>query len=234
MSGASSALDKYWLIAVPTAIAAAGTCLSLSWHGFVSALKGGPVPSATVLAVLACTVWVFLRYVEATRDELEMAKEYVDAIPSLGVEPVLIIFAIAACFGALIAFASNLLVYSAILVCLHVADLAGTVWVKQAFYEVERKVSRVPVSVRRALREYYVGRPQLRLRSLRLAGTLLALGIAVDARIYNSARGAEAAWAAILLSVLLTELFHGSWRSARNEAIDRGHRRVGANPRGTA
>jgi len=218
MKSTDEILTEYWLGAI--GLASATAYWLLSKEEFHRVLTSGIGPAITLIAVLASTLLLFALYIAGTYDDLDKAAGYVTGIKLDGSRHVIIIFALAICFGALIAFAANLIVYCGILFGLQIVDLIGFLTIRRIFIgnEAEAK-ERVPSSEWRALKDYYFVRPHLPLRSLRLLGTAVALGLAVLLEMRRSAALGELAWAIVVASVWSAEYCHSNWRKLLKESL---------------
>lgn len=218
-----STLDKYWIIGISVAIGAASVLLSREtlWQE----ITRGLVSAITTLAALGTTLFIFALYMDASRKELDLAKkyEYIKHIELSGSEHVIMIFVLGLLFGGLIAFVANLLVYAALMSGLQVADFVGTEIVIRRFKDAEKQTPRMSASVKASLNEYYVNRPHLLLRFLRLVGCVVALLLAIGARIQHSGLFAEVGWATMIFSVLYSERVLYGWRKARKDALAMHH-----------
>lgn len=215
-------LDKYWALAIAVAVGCAS--ILLTRDVLLREFEQGPLHSVTVIAALASTLFIFVLYINATREELELAKthKYIELIGQLEAEQVILIFAVALCFGGLIAFVTNLLVYSAIMIGLQVFDLVGAYVVRRRFQDAEKK-KHVDIPGRVILHEYYVLKPHLILRSVRLIGCTIALVLAIAARRNNSAVLTALGWAAMICAILSSEYVLHLWRKVRRQRLKSRH-----------
>jgi hypothetical protein len=229
-----SMLLTYWSTAIGVAIGTASVLLSRD--ALLRALEQGPIPAVTIIAVLAATLLVFVLYMEGTREELNFGEEYriLATVRRPQPEHVVLIIWLAICFGGLIAFATNLLVYCGILICLEAGDLFGTVTVRRRVRDALKKgVPHLTVSAKNAFDVYYNGKGHLWLRSFRLLGTGMALGLAI----YLSAarRGghlAQVGWAIVIVSMLSAEYVHHLWRTQLRRSLAGNTAPAGAGPHG--
>jgi len=204
-------LKDYWVLAI--GVASATAYWLMSKEVFLRALTSGVGAAITFIAVLASTLLLFTFYIAGTNDDLDKAAGYVTGIKLEGPWHIILIFALAICFGALFAFAANLIVYCGILFGLLLVDFVGFLTIRRKFIEHEAKAEkRVPPTDLLALKTYYFVRPHLLLRSLRLLGTAVAFGIAVLVETRRSAALGELAWAIVVASVWSTEYCHSNWR----------------------
>ncbi|HVC89272.1 MAG TPA: hypothetical protein VND66_01500 [Acidobacteriaceae bacterium] len=216
MKSTDEILTDYGLVAMGVAFSTAFAVLSKDGLPH----PRGIGPAITFIAVLASTLLLFARYIAGTHDDLSKAAGYVMGIKLEGSWHVIIIFALAICFGALIAYAANLIVYCGILFGLQIVDLIGFLTVRRKFIENEAGAKeRMPSSEWRALKDYYCVRPHLLLRSLRLLGTAVALGIAVLLEWRRSAALGELAWAIVVASAWSAEYYHSYWRKLLKESL---------------
>jgi hypothetical protein len=218
--GNADALDKYWGLAIAVVIACASLFMSRS--SLFASFHEGTIQAAMVIAPLAVTLIVFVLYMEATRAELRLAARlnFIEALRAPRTSEIIIIFSIALCFGCLIAFVTNLLVYSALLLGLQVVDLIGPFIVNRRFKEAEGS-GRTPPKARAALHEYYLVRHQISLRAVRAVGCVIGLLLAIFSVKTHRQIYAELAWAVILVSLLATEYVLLRWRLARNRKLER-------------
>jgi hypothetical protein len=215
-------LDKYWALAIAVAVGCAS--ILLTRDVLLREFERGPLHSVTVIAALASTLFIFVLYINATREELELAKthKYIELVGQLETEQVILIFAVALCFGGLIAFVTNLLVYTALMIGLQVFDLVGAYVVRRRFQGAEKKKN-VDIPGRAILHEYYVLKPHLILRSVRLIGCTIALVLAIVARRSNSAVLTALGWAAMMCAILSSEYVLHLWRKVRRQRLKPKH-----------
>ncbi len=211
MKTTDETLKDYWVLAI--GVASATAYWLMSKEVFLRALTSGIGPAITFIAVLASTLLFFAFYIAGTNDDLDKAAGYVTGIKLEGPWHIILIFALAICFGALFAFAANLIVYCGILFGLLLVDFIGFLTIRRKFIKNEAKAKeRVPLTKWRALKNYYFVRPHLLLRSLRLLGTAVALALAVLLETRRSAALGELAWAIVVASVWSAEYCHSNWR----------------------
>lgn len=212
MKTTDEVLKDYWILAI--GVASATAYWLMSKEVFLKALTSGIGPAITLIAVLASTLMLFAFYIAGTNDDLEKAAGYVMGIKLEGPWHLILIFALALCFGALFAFAANLIVYSGILFGLLLVDFIGFLTIRRKFIENEAEAKeRVPPTNLLALKNYYFVRPHLLLRSLRLLGTAVAFGIAVFVKMRRSTALGEIDWAIVVASIWSAEYCHANWRT---------------------
>lgn len=211
MKSADEILTEYWVGAI--GIATATAYWLLSKEAFLKVLTSGIGPAITLIAVLASTLLLFAFYIAGTYDDLDRAAGFVAGIKLEGPRHIILIFALAICFGALIAFAVNLMAYCGILLGLQILDLIGFFTIRRIFIgnETEAK-ERMSSSEWHALKDYYFVRPHLLLRLLRLLGTAVALGLAALLETRRSAALDALAWAIVVASAWSAEYYHSNWR----------------------
>ena len=215
-------LDRYWTIAIAVAIGCAS--ILLTRDVLLREFMRGWVHTVTVIVALGSTLFLFVLYINATREELELAKthRYIELVGQLEAEQVVLIFAVALCFGGLIAFVTNLLAYAALMMGLQLFDLVGAYAVRRRFQDANKKRN-VDIQGRVILHEYYVVKPHLLLRLVRLIGCTIALLLGVEARINDSAVLAELGWATMILTILLSEYVLHLWRRVRRQRLKPRH-----------
>ena len=207
-------LNSYWSVAITLAVGSA--CLLLSREVFLREFMAGPIHAITIVAVLGVTLLMFVLYMNATREELELAKSnrYIEFVGQPQAEVVILIACLALCFGGLIAFTTNLLVYGELMIVLQIADIVGAYIARRRFQDIESK-KHVNIPGRAILHEYYVTKPHLRMRLLRLVGCIIAVFLAVKARKNNLTIFTEMGWAIMIFSILWAEFVLHRWRQLR-------------------
>jgi hypothetical protein len=207
-------LNNYWMVAITLAIGCASFLLSR--EVLLRELMAGPVHAITVVAALGTTLFMFVLYMHATREELELAKthRYIELVGQPQAEAVILIACLALCFGGLIAFTTNLLVYGELMIVLQIADIFGAYIARRRFQNLESK-KHVNIPGRAILHEYYVTKPHLRMRVLRLAGCVVAVFLAVKARKNQLTIVTEFGWAIMIFSILGAEFVLHRWRQLR-------------------
>jgi hypothetical protein len=215
-----STLDKYWAIAVGLAIGCAS--ILLSRDALIREFVRGIIPAVTIVAALATTLFLFVLYMNGARDELDLARthKYIEHIRQPETEQVVIIILLAICFGGLIAFVTNLLVYMGLMICLQVTDLVGTYMVRCRFQDAEKFV---PDPARDPLHDYYVVKPHLLLRSARLVACAVAMVFALMARTRPASIITVFGWATIIVAILSCEYVLHRWRQERKHRLAAKH-----------
>jgi hypothetical protein len=213
-----STLDKYWAIGIAVTLGCASVLLSRD--AILQQMKRGPLYAITVIAVLVATLFMFLIYMHASRDELDLAKsyKYVEHIRPPQAAEIIVIFAVALLFGGLIAFVTNLLIYASIMLCFRIADLVALHMVRRGVRHAKemKQVSSAPLFV---MANYYLSKPHVILHVTRLLGCVVALLLAVEANKKHSSMLDESGWAAIISVSLLSEFVLYRWRQERKEKL---------------
>jgi hypothetical protein len=208
-----------WCIGITFALAA----LLLTRTEIATLYQTEPIRAVLVTILLAETLAWFFSYIYAVRHELDLldsafewdkSKNYFGFILPTGV-------GLALLFGGLIAFSTNILVYSALVLMLSVFDLYGQSVVirniglhlfdKQFHGKGKDKEEQILCS-------YYLGKPLLLRLSVILSIFCAVLVLVITARFENYPRRAfeYAAHIIIIFTILVGEVVLYRWRKDRD------------------
>ena len=177
----------------------------------------GVIPAITVVAILITTLLVFVLYLFSTQEELDLAREYayVEKLGALHWQDFAIVFVLALSFGGIIAFVTNLLLYSAVIIVLQIADSIGAYMVQNRLFRAYQKSKAIPDPIY----DYYLVKPQFVLRTARLVAYTVAFVLAVVASFRPKAIVTELAWVIIVITTITYEYVIYRWRLERHRKL---------------
>src|SRR5207249_3334966 len=125
---------------------------------------------------------------------------------------------LAACFGALISFVTNPLIYTGILILYQIADCIAGAFLQRAVSEAykERKDKTGD-----AIYDYYLFRPHLLRLTFRLLGFFAAFTLALIGMYSSRPALNEFAWLAVVVTITATEILLHRWRTQRDRELAR-------------
>ncbi len=211
-------LRQYWQIGVGVSVTTAFFLISID--RIKNEIIAEPIQGALLVLLLIITTFWLIAYMHSTLRELEMLRDYAIA-PTIGPSnwiPLLMILGIALCFGTLIAFVTNLLIYSFFAIVLIILNSTGFAMVQRAIsagvQDTERDQA-VPI----AIVEYYLYRPFLLHQTGMLVGFFVALVISLIAHYEQKTALRVLAALAIIITIILEEYILLRWRRWRDKRV---------------
>jgi hypothetical protein len=207
-----------WGIGITVCIAA----LLLSKDKLVQLYYNQPVTAAFSTALLVTTfVWFFM-YVQASRRELDMLDSAFDSDRIERWKGVVLptVVGLSLLFGCLIAFSTNILIYSALVPLQSVLDLFGQVTINRNLnILVREKQFRGAEGERKGqiLFLYYVEKPHLLRVSLILVVFCGAFGLAVTSHFLRQPTYGYISYSAIIAAIVIGEIVIRRWRKERDK-----------------
>lgn len=211
-------LRQYWQIGVAVSVATALFLIRID-H-IRDEIMAGPIQGVQLVLLLIITILWFVAYMHATLNELEMLRDYRIATTILTSNwvPLTIILLIALCFGALVAFATNLLIYSCFAMLLIIFNSIGFTMVQRAISTASQNAEcgKAPPI---ALVEYYLYRPFMLHQMGMLIGFFAAFLLSLLAHYEHEMQLKMPAAFAVIVTILLGECVILRWRRLRDRKL---------------
>jgi hypothetical protein len=176
--------------------------------------------------LLAVSVARAFSYYHAVKDELDLLNNIFDEkdIPDIRHMSLLFAIGLGIPFGASIAYAHNVLVYSIIAIVLQLIDFVGVSWVtstvykmtENSFYHQEQLTEKVHV-----LFKYYIIRPQMIRCVVVLNLFWIALLMAVSYRLAMKGIEMYASYLLLINAIAANEVVIWRWRLVRDKDLRR-------------
>lgn len=183
-----------------------------------------PIKGIFSSVLLAMTAFWFFSWIYAEFKELALLdsafeSEKIKRLSGL-IFPIAI--ALSLIFAALIAFSTNILVYSGVLTLLSVSDLYGQITVNRNFLHLfnnRQFRSKAGEQEAQILFFYYIERPMLARIALMLVFFCGAFILAAMAHFVNNAVYRYASYLVIIITIIVNEIVIYSWRRKRDRAL---------------
>ncbi len=179
-----------------------------------------------ILALIATTVVLFVRYLTATHRELGLLAEYLNgsSAPRIGPSVYYAIFGLALVFGVLIATAHVIILYSAIILAYNIVDLwSGWLVRRNIAPLLEKKLSRHLSPEERdiviTIRDYYLGNPTFERGATLMFVDWIAFSLALVFHFTKLAWCRDLAYGIVILNLLAGEYVIYRWRRRRDQQI---------------
>jgi hypothetical protein len=213
-------LHRYWEAGLAVAIGSA--FFLLSRDAIKNELARGPLAAAIVMAVLAVTLFEFVLYLFETQHELEMSLDYglVERTGQRRWHELATVLVVATCLGGLISFATEPLIYTAMLIVFEVAECIGTYLVQRAVLKVYRE-NRIRSA--EAIFEYYLFKPHFLRLAFRVGGFFLALTLALVGMYSRRLIFNQLAWLTVVVTFVISEAVIWRWRGQRDHDLQKEH-----------
>jgi len=214
-------LKNYWQVGVAFTVTIAFFLISKDHikQLFISDLLQGAI---VVLLLLFTIVW-FVAYIHATFNELEMLYSCnIEAPISISNWfPLFLILVIAFCFGVLIAYITDILIYASFAILLIIFNATGFAIIQKSIL-----VSFLPpknINIRKPIIEYYIGRPFLMHQLGMLTGFFIALIVSLIGHYEKMSTLKIVASCIAMMTIIMGESFVFCWRKRRDSSLVAGH-----------
>jgi hypothetical protein len=217
-------LNYLWAAGLAITLAVAFGIYTLSRYGDLVRENKRLLVSA--LALSATTMLLFARYLTSTHHELGLLEEYLSptSAPRIGPSVYYNIFLLAILFGVLIAVSHLLLIYSALIILLNLADLWGGWQGKGKISPVFDKKLAQSLSPRdrkiiEIIRHHYLENPTLERVATMMFFNWMAFSLALVAYYQRINWPRDLAYLIVILNILVGEFIIHRWRTRRDRKL---------------
>lgn len=213
-------LTQYWQVGVALMVTSAFFLVSLD--KVRKELETNVVDGILVISLLIATTLWLLAYMHGTLDELEMLHDHSvgSTVKSISWYVLAVIVIIAVSFGALIAFVTEIIIYSCIAILVMLANCTGFAIVQRSVFlagveQGGKENNRVPA----AIVQYYLYRPFLLHQVGVLLGFFLALTLGIMASYEQNPSLRRASEVTAIITICAGECVISRWRKSRDQQL---------------